>query len=63
MDSTKSAQKSWAKTLLWKRAEPLHKEAAILKEHKVAAKDQHKSHGHNIMLRQRNSKGSQRCSY
>lgn len=34
MDSAKSAQKSWAKTPLWKRAELLHKAAAILKEHK-----------------------------
>ncbi|CAI8611403.1 unnamed protein product [Vicia faba] len=36
MDSAKSAQKSWAKTPLWKRAELLHKAAAILKEHKAA---------------------------
>lgn len=35
MDSAKSAQKSWAKTPLWKRAELLHKAAAILKEHKA----------------------------
>eukprot|EP00262_Sarcandra_glabra_P003187 TRINITY_DN1373_c0_g1_i2.p1 TRINITY_DN1373_c0_g1~~TRINITY_DN1373_c0_g1_i2.p1 ORF type:complete len:503 (-),score=78.01 TRINITY_DN1373_c0_g1_i2:412-1773(-) len=34
MDSAKSAQKAWAKTPLWKRAELLHKAAAILKEHK-----------------------------
>ncbi|KAL6499661.1 hypothetical protein OROGR_027571 [Orobanche gracilis] len=34
MDSAKSAQKSWAKTPLWKRAELVHKAAAILKEHK-----------------------------
>ena len=34
MDLAKSAQKSWAKTPLWKRAELLHKAAAILKEHK-----------------------------
>ncbi|GMN56945.1 hypothetical protein TIFTF001_026050 [Ficus carica] len=30
-----SAQKTWAKTPLWKRAELLHKAAAILKEHKA----------------------------
>lgn len=35
IDSAKSAQKSWAKTPLWKRAELLHKAAAILKEHKA----------------------------
>ncbi|OIV99855.1 hypothetical protein TanjilG_26193 [Lupinus angustifolius] len=35
MDSAKSAQKLWAKTPLWKRAELLHKAAAILKEHKA----------------------------
>ncbi|XP_057429356.1 NADP-dependent glyceraldehyde-3-phosphate dehydrogenase-like isoform X3 [Lotus japonicus] len=34
MDSAKSAQKSWAKTPLWKRAELLHKAAAILIEHR-----------------------------
>ncbi|KAF7806518.1 NADP-dependent glyceraldehyde-3-phosphate dehydrogenase [Senna tora] len=31
----KSAQKSWAKTPLWKRAELLHKAAGILKDHKA----------------------------
>ena len=31
----KSAQKSWAKTPLWKRAELLHKAAAILKDNKA----------------------------
>ncbi|KAE8700429.1 NADP-dependent glyceraldehyde-3-phosphate dehydrogenase [Hibiscus syriacus] len=35
MESAKTAQKSWAKTPLWKRAELLHKAAAILKEHKA----------------------------
>ena len=35
MDSAKIAQKSWAKTPLWKRAELLHRAAAILKEHKA----------------------------
>ncbi|KAJ8450429.1 hypothetical protein Cgig2_002114 [Carnegiea gigantea] len=34
MELAKVAQKSWAKTPLWKRAELLHKAAAILKEHK-----------------------------
>lgn len=34
MESAKAAQKSWAKTPLWKRAELLHKAAAVLKEHK-----------------------------
>lgn len=35
MELAKSAQKLWAKTPLWKRAELLHKAAAILKEHKA----------------------------
>jgi glyceraldehyde-3-phosphate dehydrogenase (NADP+) len=35
MELAKSAQKTWAKTPLWKRAELLHKAAAILKEHKA----------------------------
>lgn len=35
MESSKTAQKLWAKTPLWKRAELLHKAAAILKEHKA----------------------------
>lgn len=35
MEIAKSAQKLWAKTPLWKRAELLHKAAAILKEHKA----------------------------
>ncbi|KAG6770189.1 hypothetical protein POTOM_025863 [Populus tomentosa] len=35
MESAKSAQKAWAKTPLWKRAELLHTAAAILKEHKA----------------------------
>ena len=34
IDSSKAAQNLWAKTPLWKRAELLHKAAAILKEHK-----------------------------
>ena len=34
MESANVAQKSWAKTPLWKRAELLHKAAAVLKEHK-----------------------------
>ncbi|KAG5401415.1 hypothetical protein IGI04_016022 [Brassica rapa subsp. trilocularis] len=35
MEMAKSAQKSWAKTPLWKRAELLHKAAAILKDNKA----------------------------
>lgn len=35
MEAAKIAQKSWAKTPLWKRAELLHKAAAILKEHRA----------------------------
>ncbi|XP_061990458.1 NADP-dependent glyceraldehyde-3-phosphate dehydrogenase [Rosa rugosa] len=35
MESAKTAQKLWAKTPLWKRAELLHKAASILKEHKA----------------------------
>ncbi|MBA0774246.1 hypothetical protein Gotri_009467 [Gossypium trilobum] len=35
IEEAKTAQKSWAKTPLWKRAELLHKAAALLKEHKV----------------------------
>nr|GMD27562.1 NADP-dependent glyceraldehyde-3-phosphate dehydrogenase [Ipomoea batatas] len=35
MENAKAAQKLWAKTPLWKRAELLHKAAAILKEHKA----------------------------
>lgn len=35
MESAKIAQKLWAKTPLWKRAELLHKAASILKEHKA----------------------------
>lgn len=35
MESSKTAQKLWAKTPLWKRAELLHKAASILKEHKA----------------------------
>ncbi|KAL5708192.1 glyceraldehyde-3-phosphate dehydrogenase (NADP(+)) [Ranunculus cassubicifolius] len=35
MEISKIAQKAWAKTPLWKRAELLHKAAAILKEHKA----------------------------
>lgn len=35
MDAAKVAQKAWARTPLWKRAELLHKAAAILKEHKA----------------------------
>ncbi|CDY55249.1 BnaC02g44970D [Brassica napus] len=35
MEMAKSAQKSWAKTPLWKRAEILHKAAAILKDNKA----------------------------
>ncbi|GAA0155513.1 dehydrogenase [Lithospermum erythrorhizon] len=34
MERAKFAQKSWARTPLWKRGELLHKAAAILKEHK-----------------------------
>lgn len=35
MEAAKIAQKLWAKTPLWKRAELLHKAAAILKEQKA----------------------------
>lgn len=35
IDLAKVAQKSWARTPLWKRAELLHRAAAILKEHKA----------------------------
>lgn len=35
MEIAKAAQKSWAKTPLWKRAELLHKAASILKQHKA----------------------------
>lgn len=35
MEAAKVAQKAWARTPLWKRAELLHKAAAILKEHKA----------------------------
>lgn len=34
LESAKAAQKQWAKTPLWKRAEALHKAAAILKDYK-----------------------------
>ncbi|KAG0449475.1 hypothetical protein HPP92_027289 [Vanilla planifolia] len=34
MEAAKVAQKAWARTPLWKRAELLHRAAAILKEHK-----------------------------
>ncbi|KAI5066213.1 hypothetical protein GOP47_0018837 [Adiantum capillus-veneris] len=34
LESAKAAQKLWAKVPLWKRAEALHKAAAILKQHK-----------------------------
>ncbi|KAK3437184.1 hypothetical protein EUGRSUZ_C01646 [Eucalyptus grandis] len=35
VESARAAQKLWAKTPLWKRAELLHRAAAILKEHKA----------------------------
>lgn len=35
IETAKIAQKSWAKTPLWKRAELLHKAASILKEYKT----------------------------
>lgn len=35
MEIAKTAQKQWAKTPLWKRAELLHKAAGLLKEHKA----------------------------
>lgn len=35
IETAKTAQKLWAKTPLWKRAELLHKAAAVLKEQKV----------------------------
>jgi len=34
MEAVKMAEKSWAKTPLWKRDELLHKTTVILKEHK-----------------------------
>ncbi|KAK9683682.1 hypothetical protein RND81_10G158400 [Saponaria officinalis] len=39
MEAAKVAQKAWAKTPLWKRAELLHKAAAILKQHKIPIAD------------------------
>ncbi|CAK9199166.1 unnamed protein product [Sphagnum jensenii] len=39
IDSAKTAQKIWAKTPLWKRAEALHKVATILKEQKAPIAD------------------------
>lgn len=39
METAKSAQKLWARTPLWKRAELLHKAAAILKENKSPIAD------------------------
>lgn len=39
MEFAKGAQRSWAKTPLWKRAELLHKAASILKEHKAPIAD------------------------
>ena len=39
MDSAKVAQKVWARTPLWKRAETLHRAAAILKEQKAPIAD------------------------
>lgn len=35
MEAAKGAQKSWARTPLWKRAEILHKAGAILKEQRA----------------------------
>lgn len=35
MEKAKVAQKGWAKTPLWKRAEALHRFASILKEQKA----------------------------
>ncbi|CAN6540623.1 unnamed protein product [Malus baccata var. baccata] len=35
METAKIAQKAWARTPLWKRAELLHRAASILKEHKA----------------------------
>ena len=35
IESARAAQKLWAKTPLWNRAELLHRAAAILKEHKT----------------------------
>jgi acyl-CoA reductase-like NAD-dependent aldehyde dehydrogenase len=35
MEAAKVVQKAWARAPLWKRAELLHKAAAILKEHKT----------------------------
>lgn len=32
-DGAKAAQKQWAKVPLWKRAEMLHKVAALMREH------------------------------
>lgn len=39
MAAAKEAQKAWAKTPLWKRAELLHKAAAILKDNKAPIAD------------------------
>lgn len=39
VDSAKVAQKVWARTPLWKRAETLHRAAAILKEQKAPIAD------------------------
>lgn len=39
VDSAKAAQKLWAKTPLWKRAEALHRFAAILKDQKAPIAD------------------------
>jgi len=39
VDSAKAAQKVWARTPLWKRAEALHRVAAIMKEQKAPIAD------------------------
>lgn len=39
IDSAKAAQKIWARTPLWKRAEALHRCAAIMKEQKAPIAD------------------------
>lgn len=39
VESAKAAQKLWAKTPLWKRAEALHRFAAILKDQKAPIAD------------------------
>ena len=41
--AAKAAHKAWAKTPLWKRAEYLHKVAALMKENAKASAAQHQA--------------------